>query len=673
MNEPLGPESIRPEKPEDTSSSSITSRAEPVELFPNPDTRQTGIDLDQFRLRASRQRFLCKVAGFGALMLGVPVFVACLFFFLAKYGPDSTLGSVAWGAVPVIGLPLIVASLGAGLGVLVASLVWLGRSRFALCRSWTMASGADPSDLVPPWWVLALAGSGIIGFLLIGVVLLAVAADAGRPGFSWANEIEILFRPMPYFAIVGAIFGTLVWLWVRLLRWQHLRTLKTSQTNALDDSVASTVEILHQCAVCGLTSPDKEHFVDVPRPFGKQVDPYCPVCLEKWYHARLRRGLLLFGITLTVGLALSLGPLPPLGTIIWKVCLLIAVFHALTVPRELFQALVARLLGLRVFAIEFGAGPELWRCTMAGTTWLLHAYPTAASSMSAGHPNLRLARLKRCLIILSGFAMDLGLAVLAAWWFWPAEWTFLAHPIQLRINETVILAAVFRCFGDVGPYWRSLVDACTEPDAVRTWQVSYFLQEANAAHERKDYAAGAQWCEMGLQALPDHPILMAGLSASLLFTPDYSRAREIDLRICDHPDLEPSRRPHILGGIAMANLMLMGTGTTDDRELLEEAERCLQEMIRRIPWTHLTRLIHGCLRIEQGRLDEGTQILRSLQEEQPSATVSAYLAFAAAKGGHPEEYRQHLTKARELKLDAVDAGIFEKKTAKYLGEGAALP
>src|SRR3954453_5018148 len=113
--------------------------------------------------------------------------------------------------------------------------------------------------------------------------------------------------------------------------------------------------MVRRCASCKLESPWEEAFHTVKR--GSEGRSYCPRCWQKRRHTSARDAwLALLGIAAIGLLGVALVPGYTFGWFLINVTVVFLLAELLTLPHELGHALVARLLGLRVFGIYLGSG-----------------------------------------------------------------------------------------------------------------------------------------------------------------------------------------------------------------------------------------------------------------------------------------------------------------------------
>jgi hypothetical protein len=380
------------------------------------------------------------------------------------------------------------------------------------------------------------------------------------------------------------------------------------------------------------------------------------------------------------------------GWVMLNGALLAVLLALLIVPHELGHVLGAWLAGLRVFLVQLGHGPLLGSVRFLGTTWQLRAFLDGGVTCT-GHPDLRFFRRKLALMVLAGPLMNGLLLAAALWWRppaelidqlrrWPDEPGLLPLPVFVLANVVLLLlslvpwrvrAARAVHTSDGLKLLRALFMTraeCEGPHAL------YFALEGGECLSGRRALDGLRWYERGLGLYPRSAVNELGASCALLTMRRYDEAerRLADLRAREDLDrglealVADTTASSALGRVIAARCRRRGD-TGDEKadgaerlaDLLEAGERWGLEALTsgsRLPPVQWSLMgTYACLLVEQGRLDEGTAILRLARDEVEAASERAYclcyLAVVAVRQGRVPEARAALETARRLCPDHV--------------------
>jgi tetratricopeptide (TPR) repeat protein len=409
-----------------------------------------------------------------------------------------------------------------------------------------------------------------------------------------------------------------------------------------------------------------------------------------------------------LGLALGLGTAAFFSLLgagcLFTIWLLFLVFPvvvvALLVLHEAAHALSAWLVGLRVFGICVGHGRLIHATQLGGVRLELRSRMDRGFT-TVGHPNLRFVRLKQFLTVLAG-PLTHGALLTLALWFWsllwvrrpvapdagsPAWWVGFILVVDFGLgNAILLLVNLFPCQYQIGDHLQPSdgLQLLTLPFLTRAVRENlhalYFLQEGSARLLRKHYAEAKQWFERGRAHYPHEVGNELFLGYALIKLRQWAPARQHLLALRRRPDLPAAIGALVADAMATACLIESAAGPSGvgaAAPLLKEAEQYCEEALRAAgPLPRQGQLscqaTHGCVLIEQGRLQEGfailVQVMEDFEDPHGRAFCTCYLALAAAREGRWEESRRHLEIARQLEPDCVALA----RVAKELAPGAVL-
>lgn len=122
-----------------------------------------------------------------------------------------------------------------------------------------------------------------------------------------------------------------------------------------------------KCYACGVETDIPEAFYHKPLSFSFRRLTYCPTCWMRQRSAGAKRRLLVDLALVAAGISLlSLSAENTLGYMFLNFVLFDFFLILAILPHELGHAVVAHLLGLRVFKIIVGWGKTLFKCNLFG-------------------------------------------------------------------------------------------------------------------------------------------------------------------------------------------------------------------------------------------------------------------------------------------------------------------
>jgi tetratricopeptide (TPR) repeat protein len=412
-----------------------------------------------------------------------------------------------------------------------------------------------------------------------------------------------------------------------------------------------------KCEICGTESTFEKNFIKEHKSFSQTKRIICSNC---WVRRRNRIEGYSYTVALLEGIAGYLllwhDSSSELGLFLTSVFLFILFLILTIVPHELGHAVMARLLGWRVFAITIGAGKSLWRRNMWGTVVDLHAIPIhGLTQMAPVNPHWY--RTKYFLAILAGPAVNFLMMLGVFFWWWngdkPFDLSALPRAAWLFIlaNLLVLLVNLFpkqlKSLGVLSDGKQLLSIPLYTKDHVHQRLASRYVLEASICHEFFDDLAGARrWCERGLVEFPDNFQLVYMNAFIYSAETKYDQARELYLKLLERENEPTTMRYTLLNNIAYFNALC------GKIELLPEADAFSKEAFEALPWADFIIGTRGTVLVALGQLEEGTNLLnRSLKKcvrPRDKADTYCHLAVAYDRSRKPDEARQHLEMARKV-------------------------
>ena len=419
-----------------------------------------------------------------------------------------------------------------------------------------------------------------------------------------------------------------------------------------------------KCDSCGLESEFEEAFLKGRR-FGLGRAHYCPPCASK-RDVRAVLFLLGFGILTSVVLKVAHPSLPLTWASVFRPLIVLLVLPILIVIHELAHALVARLLGMRVYSISIGLGKTLAEGRFLGMHWQWHALPLAGGTSVAGPPG-RLDRLKLWLTYLAGPGVH-AVLVLAAMGLQQLlivgeSGSGLLLEASGLVYETNLVLLLFNLLpiqspSSLGPIgsdgWNLLKLPFANPDEIELRRSSYYVMEALEAIRRRDPTSARQWIDQAQRRFPASLPASTGLGYVLAKLGDFDAARQIfAAALAAGSALKPARRYVLLNNIAYSHAILR------DAERLDEADRFSTEAYQNAPWMSPFVGTRGTVLVALGRVEEGIALLRRAMETADDA------------GGKAENACQ-LAIAEVLHGDLISAQHYLELAKRWNPEGALI-
>lgn len=398
-------------------------------------------------------------------------------------------------------------------------------------------------------------------------------------------------------------------------------------------------------------------FIKERRSFRTATRTLCPTCwarrrhaFEGWYQVAVLAG----GI---VGyFLLWLSPWSGLGRFLTTLFLINAFLILTIVPHELGHAVVARLLGWRVFAVVIGLGKQVFKFRLFGIIFSFHWLPIAGVTQTAP-TDTRWFRLKRCFVYLAGPMVNAAIAgiILLIWsdtWhdfgLWglprPARLCLWANLWVMVVNLWPHQSKTLRVPTDGKQLLKTFSRKTEDIEALLAMR--FALEAAVRRDEYKDPAGALDWCRNGLAVFPNNVHLLNMSGVLCLDEGDYSRAREVFCELLPKEAKPNLTRFSILNNIAYADALL---GAPD---LLPEADAYSKEAHAGAPWVPSITGTRGTVLVAMGQLEPGIKLLKESFEKawtpRSKAENACHLATAHARLGQHQESGEYLKLARQL-------------------------
>lgn len=386
----------------------------------------------------------------------------------------------------------------------------------------------------------------------------------------------------------------------------------------------------------------------------------CPPCWNQRY-VRHYRTLLLTYLCLAVAGALSAGSEPSFGWFLVNAMSFHFFVMVGTVFHELGHAVVARAVGMRVFAVVVGMGPSLVKFRFRRVIFDLRALPFGGFTFCL-HKGPRSSRPKEMMVNFAGFGANLLLAAIVSWgapegtlaiWSMDRQWEPLTMLFWAQIVPFVLglrPKSVTTPAGHVPNDARNFLNSLRSPHASTVSQAIYcYAYECNDCIEERKFQEALEWCNRGLGEYPDDPTLLTARGATLLQMNRGLEGRADLTKALAAAELDPGLSCLLHNNIAYADILI------EDPKLLDEADRFSKEALEILPWNASFMGTRGAVLLALGRIEEAIELLEramSLHEGRSSKAICAcFLAMAKKKRGNLDRALDHLAKARAFDPD----------------------
>ena len=417
------------------------------------------------------------------------------------------------------------------------------------------------------------------------------------------------------------------------------------------------------CDKCGVKSELPEAFFKQRKSFRRGFRIECPQCHAESENHRFRRGLLFNLVLVTLGLALVIA-MPQLksGWVLLNLVLFELFLVGSILPHELGHALVARLLGLRVFKVCIGNGRTLFCCRLFGLDTEFKEVPVGGLTQCAPI-NTKWFKVKQVTHIFAGPFSNLLLCAITLL-FLPLEDAMnierlgegLAPGHVFFFTNLMILAQnlwphtfsspIGKLSSDGKLIWQTLFMKVGEIE--KSLFARYALEAMNCLEHQKQIEAQT-WTDEGLARFPDNGILLNLRGILMLEGRNYEGARDCFKSLLAREDNSPGMRGLMLNNIAYASALL------GDNESLNEADRFSQEAMSLIGWLPAVKGTRGTTLLQMGRIEESLPLLRESMDKAESTRAKAqnacFIAIGESRRGNVTEARIYLSAAKQLWAD----------------------
>jgi hypothetical protein len=408
------------------------------------------------------------------------------------------------------------------------------------------------------------------------------------------------------------------------------------------------------CNGCGVSSQLHSAFHNEPNSIRK----FCPPCWQKRDAANDR---IYLGTYIFLGV---LGAILAYYQSQWGFLLLMFfLFHVFgilaTVPHELGHALAARASGMHVFQVAVGVGKKIFECRMFGVLVEFRTIPYGGVTMALS-PSRENFRLRQFVYALAGPVANLIVALIVlAVVGWDRIADFKPHQkispwaLLFASNALVFVTNLIprsfpspmgQMISDGGHIVRAFV---MKKEHVEELRKAFYLAHAEAARQRYDMKAAAEWIERGLREYPNDRGLLLQRGVVLIEAREFSEARALFQKLLQDSDADDlGLRALLMNDIACVDALIGG------RDLLDEADEYSDYAIKILPWMAGVKGTRGTVLVERGDLLDAIPLLEaSLREaEEPwgRAQSACFLAIAHARRGDHENAATYLNLARQL-------------------------
>ncbi len=411
-----------------------------------------------------------------------------------------------------------------------------------------------------------------------------------------------------------------------------------------------------KCDLCGAESTFEIGYKRERRSFRRSYWTLCPAC---WVRRRQSGGRWFLWTVPVLGIAGSAllwhDGSSELGHLFFNLFLLDLFLICSIVPHELGHAVVARMLGWRVFRVMIGIGKPAFKWQVLGFCFDFRRLPIGGATLTSP-VDLRWFRLKWFLLVLAG-PMANGVMVLAVFLLWqgnPRDFDFQSLPLAPRlfllVNAWVLVANLvpFQSKSlNLPSDGRQLINALAfSKEAIEKSRCLRFVREALLCRELGDHAGAREWCNKGLAQYPEDSTLLNMGGIASLDEGKYQEAREIFLKLVAKETKPGPNRYLFLNNVAYAAALIQ------DPQLLPEADACSLEAYLGMGWNAAIVGTRGTVLVAMGNYTEGVKLLTESFENAETAISKAenacHLAIANARQGKPDEARRYLQLARQF-------------------------
>ena len=412
-----------------------------------------------------------------------------------------------------------------------------------------------------------------------------------------------------------------------------------------------------KCDVCGTESTFDAGFVKERRSFRTSIRTVCPRChvrQRRRFEGGLQIAVLIEGVIGYVLLWRDPGSL--LGRLLTGL-FLINLFLVLTIiPHELGHVIVGRLVGWRVFSVVIGVGKRIFKFRYRGIIFSFHSLPVCGLAQVVP-VDARGFHWKRFLVFLAGPAVNAALAAIALGLWWN-EWRYAGLMSLPRTVLFFVWANFWVAAANLWPFQSKHLNLPSDgKQLLKTFSTSgkdveelsaarYALEAVLRRDEYKDTEGAQDWCNRGLALYPNNIHLLTVSGLLCLDRMEYSRARDIFVRLLSMDTKPGFTRSVRLNNIAYVDVLI------GDPALLPEADAYSQEAYEATPWTPSIVGTRGTVLVELGQFEVGIKLLKESFEHgrtpRSKADNACHLAIAYFRMGDRVQADNYLKLARQL-------------------------
>jgi tetratricopeptide (TPR) repeat protein len=424
-----------------------------------------------------------------------------------------------------------------------------------------------------------------------------------------------------------------------------------------------------KCDRCGLQS-DVEQAFSAEKRFLRKSKHFCPDCTIK----REARSFL-WSIALVAGsglLVFALNPSSWMVVIASEATLVLLLMIPMVIIHELAHALVAKLVGSRVFGITIGIGKTVWSGKFLGMDWIFNILPIAGITIAGGQPASHM-RLKLFLTYLAGPASHVLMVLI----LFLLKMTLPLSTLGQRLSSSLIFAnillAVVSLFPQktntvVGPQgtdgWHLFRVPFLKESELTKHHIGYFAAEAMQAYAAKDLDMAKKWAGKALSLDGNSGIARNILGIIQMARGEYHSARETFLQLLESENArEPGLHYILLNNIAYMDALL------HDPSLLPEADQLSAEAFKHLPWIPAILGTRGTVLIELGQLEEGIALLKKSMslsaDKQNKALNACHIAIGELRRGDPDAACRYLATAKALDSSCFLVPNVESQMARH--------
>lgn len=375
---------------------------------------------------------------------------------------------------------------------------------------------------------------------------------------------------------------------------------------------------------------------------------------------RNRSHVMTLVLAAAIAVSLTLGKAPS-GPTLLNLLLVFALMPLLVVIHESGHALMGSIVGLRLFWVSIGVGRKLFEFRLRGVRITVNALPLMGLTALAPK-NTRRMRMRLFLAIIAGPATHLILAALATAHVLgsrPEESSlsllFLdITPVKVFILVNVVflvLSLIPRRSGSPAGIVRTdgstlLRLAMNDERILNEYRSANSMWEAYELQHEARFEEAIEYYERALQLQPSNWLLQHDLAVAQVMSGDAIKARESLVSLLDTEMGQSEHYLLLINNIAYVDALI----TNGDDEYLVEAEAYSSEVLAKAPKVAAFLGTRGSVLVQNGELDEGLRHLKTSYRHGSNSiargTSACWIAIGMARGGHRDEGRKWLGRAR---------------------------